>query len=210
MSSLAHHPALKVEANFARFELPHKIVVGKEKIEFYIPEDVICDVSEFFRAACSQDWESGRTGIVTLENEDPKLFMHFATRITWLSLAPVFQNAVMDNLVSATQSLVNEHNEVGGIAPPTLEFLYEKTDSDSPIRQLVLDVAMMHMDVDEIQHTDIREPFNGDFCKALATYALQYIQSHIGQNGLRPIVPWVSNPLRYYVYQMKKRTIRVG
>jgi len=131
-------------------------------------------------------------------------------RPRWLSLAPVFQNAVMDNLVSATQSLVNEHNEVGGIAPPTLEFLYEKTDSDSPIRQLVLDVAMMHMDVDEIQHTDIREPFNGDFCKALAAYALQYIQSHIGQNGLRLIVPWVSNPLRYYVYQMKKRTIRVG
>lgn len=114
-------------------------------------------------------------------------------------LAPAFQNAVMDHLVSASQGQVNENNEVGGISPPTLEFLYEKTAPDSPLRQLVLDVAIMHMNVGKIKHTDVGEPVNGDFFKALAMYALQYIQSHIGQNGFRPIVPWDGNPLRYYV-----------
>ena len=48
-------------------------------------------------------------------------------------LAPAFQNAVMDHLVSASQGLVNEHNEVSGITPPTLEFLYEKTSESRPM-----------------------------------------------------------------------------
>lgn len=45
--------------------LPLKIVVGEQPAkDFYITKDLICKHSEFFRAACNERWESGRTNTV--------------------------------------------------------------------------------------------------------------------------------------------------
>lgn len=72
--------------NRESFCVPLKIVVGKDKTEFYISKHLICKRSEFFKAACNDQWESGRTNTVTLEEDDPKIFSIF---LTWLSTGNV-------------------------------------------------------------------------------------------------------------------------
>jgi len=42
---------------------------------------LICEQSPFFKAACNERWESGRSGTITLEDDDPKLFSIF---LTWI------------------------------------------------------------------------------------------------------------------------------
>jgi len=63
------------------FAPPLKVIVGTEKKEFYISRFLICQHSEFFKAASSDRWESGRTDTVILERDDAKTFGFF---LTWL------------------------------------------------------------------------------------------------------------------------------
>lgn len=63
------------------FSVSLKVLVGPEKTEFYIPKGLICGKSKFFKAACNEEWESGKTNTVTLEDDDPKLFSIF---LTWV------------------------------------------------------------------------------------------------------------------------------
>jgi len=60
-----------------------KLVIGKEKdkIEINVPKTPLCDVSGYFKAACSVRWLSGREGVINLEDEDPKIFNIF---LAWL------------------------------------------------------------------------------------------------------------------------------
>ena len=47
------------------------------KVELDVPKDRLCEVSEFFAAACSDRWASGRHAVIKLEEEDPKIFSIF-------------------------------------------------------------------------------------------------------------------------------------
>jgi hypothetical protein len=53
-----------------------KLVIGngENKVELVVPKDRLCQVSEFFAAACSDRWASGRDGVIKFEEEDPKIF----------------------------------------------------------------------------------------------------------------------------------------
>ncbi|KAG4435497.1 hypothetical protein IFR05_009017 [Cadophora sp. M221] len=216
-------PAAKLEASFTSFGIPLKSIVGEGKIEFYMPEDFVCEVLEFFRAACHQDWESDQSNTVILE-EDPKLFMLFATWVTrgsisnyaeflrvnlagvlvlgGMLLALGFKNAVMEVLVSASRSLVSEHSKVSGTRPSSLEYLHSKTEPHSPIRILILDLTIMHLNIKKSKKELLRSYYGAlrDFCKELAIHAIRYVQSNISQAGLRPVVPSDADSSRYCEY----------
>jgi hypothetical protein len=53
-----------------------KVVIGdgENRVELDVPKNRLCEVSEFFAAACSDRWASGRDAIIKLEEEDPKIF----------------------------------------------------------------------------------------------------------------------------------------
>lgn len=51
-----------------------KVIVGKE---FTINKDLVCSKSEFFRTACNERWETGRTNTVRLEEGDPTIYDMF-------------------------------------------------------------------------------------------------------------------------------------
>lgn len=74
-----HHTASSMSMD--SFAAPLKIIVGKEKREFFIQKDLICHHSKFFKAACDERWESGRTNTVTLEEDEPVIFSIF---LTWV------------------------------------------------------------------------------------------------------------------------------
>jgi hypothetical protein len=56
-----------------------KVVIGKgaKLVEIDVPKYRLCEVSEFFAAACSHRWASGREGVINLDEEDPKVFSLF-------------------------------------------------------------------------------------------------------------------------------------
>lgn len=65
------------------FESSLKVVVGcgNGQKTFYVTKSLICENSEFFKAACNERWESGRTNTITLLDDSPKIFSLF---LTWL------------------------------------------------------------------------------------------------------------------------------
>jgi len=64
------------------YEIPLlKVLVGKDQAEFWVPKNLVCSHSDFFKAACSKQWASGITNTVTLEEEDLIVFGMF---LTWL------------------------------------------------------------------------------------------------------------------------------
>jgi hypothetical protein len=63
-----------------------KVIVGKEQATFFIQKGVLCSNSEFFKAACNDRWESGRTSTVTIAEEDPQVFSLF---MAWLATGEV-------------------------------------------------------------------------------------------------------------------------
>ena len=63
------------------FSEPLKVIVGKEKVAFHLSKGLVCAESEFFKVACHERWESGRSNTVTLEDDEPDIFSIF---MTWL------------------------------------------------------------------------------------------------------------------------------
>jgi len=51
-----------------------EIIIGSSKTKFIAIKQVICARSKFVETACSERWESGRTGTITLEDQDPAIF----------------------------------------------------------------------------------------------------------------------------------------
>jgi len=51
---------------------------------------LICEYSEFFKAACNEHWESGKTNTVILAEDDPIIFSIF---LTWLVSGDVNRSA---------------------------------------------------------------------------------------------------------------------
>ena len=58
-----------------------EIIVGSTKTRFLAHTAAICAKSDFFKAACNERWESGRTRTVTLEDYDVG---HFTIFMCWL------------------------------------------------------------------------------------------------------------------------------
>jgi hypothetical protein len=50
------------------------ILVGSEEQSFMVHQDLICDKSRFFKAACSDHWREGQDRVVRLPNIDPIAF----------------------------------------------------------------------------------------------------------------------------------------
>lgn len=74
--------ALLTICDRSSFEMPLKVIVGKEKAEFYIQKCLICSESGFFEAASKNDWESGPINNVEVINATPKVFKMF---LSWLA-----------------------------------------------------------------------------------------------------------------------------
>lgn len=67
-----------------------KILVGEANQEFNVPKSLICAESEFFKLACNERWDSGRTNTVTLKEDSPKTFSIF---LAWLLLGDIRNSA---------------------------------------------------------------------------------------------------------------------
>ncbi|KAH9220681.1 hypothetical protein DL95DRAFT_479402, partial [Leptodontidium sp. 2 PMI_412] len=63
------------------FATPLKVIVGENQTEFFIQKGIIINESDFFKAACNDHWESGKSNEVVLKEDDPKIFGIF---LTWL------------------------------------------------------------------------------------------------------------------------------
>ncbi|KAK0115545.1 hypothetical protein ONS95_000178 [Cadophora gregata] len=87
--------ASEIKLSISSFSLPVKVIVGPEKVEMWVQKGIICDASGFFKAACNEKWESGRTNTVTLSREKPAIFAIFAT---WLLTGDItnFESFVQD------------------------------------------------------------------------------------------------------------------
>lgn len=73
-------PKMTVES----FGAPLKVLVGPDdkSQEFFIQKDLICNHSDFFKAACNKRWLSGRTNTINLGDDiDPVTFSIF---LSWL------------------------------------------------------------------------------------------------------------------------------
>jgi hypothetical protein len=66
------------------------LILGPDEQEFYISKDLICSQSEFFAAACSEQWETGRTNITRLKEDNPDAFTLF---LIWLSTGTIEDSA---------------------------------------------------------------------------------------------------------------------
>jgi hypothetical protein len=88
------------------FSEPLKVIVGKEKIAFYIFKSLICAESDFFKAACHEHWESGRSNTVTLEDDDPDIFSVF---MTWLVTQDIKRSSNLMEL-----DAIKDSSEAGG------------------------------------------------------------------------------------------------
>ncbi|PVH75302.1 hypothetical protein DL98DRAFT_350208, partial [Cadophora sp. DSE1049] len=141
-----------------------KVLVGSgpNKTEFYLSKDLLCSESTFFKSACNEAWESGRTNTVTLEDEDPKLFITFATWVAtgsveacsgwevmklWHYLCRVyilgdflgsrnFRNAIMKILIEKAGILVEAEGDIT-YHDQIVPLIYEKTNPGSPLRHLL-------------------------------------------------------------------------
>jgi hypothetical protein len=67
--------------SFDTFQNQIKVIVGAEKAEVFISIDLVTQHSEFFKKACSDQWESGRTKTVVLDHEEPEIFEVF---LNWM------------------------------------------------------------------------------------------------------------------------------
>ena len=144
------------------------IKVGKEKQEFHTYRGVICYQSSFFRAALNSSFREGRTGIVELPTEDPKIFQLVNT---WLNTGrlyrvqdngkavpldatdlcslyifgdargmPGLKNIAVDHLIKRTSE---KWSLIVGKAP----FVYENTPESSPLRRLIVDQLIRCVDI---------------------------------------------------------------
>lgn len=58
-----------------------KVIVGSEKVEFFIHKKYICDISEFFRAACEGKFKEARTAKICLPDWEPATFDDFMEKV---------------------------------------------------------------------------------------------------------------------------------
>jgi hypothetical protein len=63
------------------FQNQLKVIVGAEKAEVFISIDLVTQHSGFFKGACNEQWNSGRTKTVILDHEEPEIFGVF---LNWL------------------------------------------------------------------------------------------------------------------------------
>jgi hypothetical protein len=68
------------------FSEPLKIIVGSDKHEFFVTKSLIISQSAFFKAATDSNWESGRSNLVILAEDDPKIFGIF---LAWLTTSDI-------------------------------------------------------------------------------------------------------------------------
>lgn len=64
------------------------VLVGPEKALFKISKQLVCNYSQYFRAALSKSFKEGHNGILRLEDEDPETFEAFAE---WLYCGAVLR-----------------------------------------------------------------------------------------------------------------------
>jgi hypothetical protein len=62
------------------------VVVGKEKVEFLVPTKLLRHRSPFFKAACSEKWESGQSKVIELDEELPLAFLIY---LKWMYLGRI-------------------------------------------------------------------------------------------------------------------------
>jgi hypothetical protein len=63
------------------FQNQVKVIVGAEKAEVFISIDLLTQHSGYFKGACNEQWNSGRTKTVILDHEEPEIFEVF---LNWL------------------------------------------------------------------------------------------------------------------------------
>jgi hypothetical protein len=63
------------------FQNQLKVIVGAEKTEVFISVDLVTQHSKFFKGACNEQCNSGRTKTVILEHEEPEIFEVF---LNWM------------------------------------------------------------------------------------------------------------------------------
>ncbi|PQE09861.1 BTB POZ-like protein [Rutstroemia sp. NJR-2017a BBW] len=73
-------PEQKPLSHYLAFPEIVKIYVGKERKCWTLSKELLCDNSEYFRAAFKGNF-SESNGVLTLEEEDPEIFAHF---VNWI------------------------------------------------------------------------------------------------------------------------------
>jgi hypothetical protein len=63
------------------FQNQVKVIVGPSKAEVFISIDLLTRHSGYFKGACNEQWNSGRTKTVILDHEEPEVFNVF---LNWL------------------------------------------------------------------------------------------------------------------------------
>jgi hypothetical protein len=99
--------------------------VGPQEKRFTIHQDVICDKSKFFKAACSKRWIEGHEKLVRLPEVKPEVFQHYF-------------NWIYSGVVHATR-ITPESDTVDGVAEHELFlnlYIHGDTLEDVQLRNL--------------------------------------------------------------------------
>ena len=207
-------------------ELQQSVVtvkVGSEaaQVAFVVHAELLKYYSPFFKAATTGNWDEARTGIINLPNDDPEVFEIFENWLYGQRLdleedqakstpfilklwvfgdkvqVPEFQNAVMEAL--KTRSTGSDPP----LTPSDIRFVYESTTDESPLRRLIVDMAIWHYPIfDIIKDMLDQECYPKVFLSAVieryhAQFPLRALQQYHNAK------PYFANIQSYYVLETK-------
>lgn len=66
-----------LRSNINEFDNIITVLVGAEERHFTLHQDLVCNSSKFFRAACSETWLEGQEKLVRLPETDPDVFQEY-------------------------------------------------------------------------------------------------------------------------------------
>ncbi|PVH75311.1 hypothetical protein DL98DRAFT_536712 [Cadophora sp. DSE1049] len=139
-NTLKANMTLQSSANFTG---PTKVILGGDKTEFIVLTHLLTFHSNFFTAACSELWESGRDKTVNIADEDPEIFAIF---LIWVFTGDLNKSTTLPRSPQIETALDNATASEGRVIPEAssanLEYLYTSTSSGSALRTMLMDHIM--------------------------------------------------------------------
>lgn len=133
---------MKCSANkFLRFDYRQDIVVlvGKDETRFVVHQNLICERSDFFRAACEGDWRESSEKVVRLPEADIEPFSIY---VAWLYTS---------NVDASSELLINQGPKyVTALDNTDRELILERLTDAYLLGDMLQDVKFRNALVDEV------------------------------------------------------------
>ncbi|KAF2181939.1 hypothetical protein K469DRAFT_752393 [Zopfia rhizophila CBS 207.26] len=191
------------------------LLVGKDEVPFDAHIELLCACSPFFDNALHGRFVEAETKMIPLPDDDPDTFTEFLswmynrrifadnTKPGWLELSrlwvmadkyqvPELQNNVMELFPTKFEAMKCK----GNVHPIVLDFVYDNTTADSPLRKMIVDICTWGMDVDKFEQH--RKDMPTEF---LEDFGLQQMRKNALGNEKAPFETF---PPRYFVKTSKK------